>query len=153
MQTPEYGSASSYLESGISFLGRDHWSDNYSLSLHLYKKSAFVQYARGEMGLMTERLNDVLDNARNFHDKLDSLYVLIQSLSLDSFSVSRAFEQSFMVLEQLGECFPSTPENGTIGRELIDVKNRLEQHSPTSVSDIQPMENQQKIKAMVSATL
>jgi len=148
IQTPDYGSANTYLESGISFLERGHWRDNYNLSLHLFKKSAFVQHAQGETELMMARINEVLNNARNFNDKLDSLNVLIQSLSLDANSVSSAFNQSLMVLEHLGESFPSTAENEFIGRELIDVKNKLEKYVPSSISKIPPMKNENKIKAI-----
>lgn len=150
MQTPDYCSASTYLESGISFLDKDHWSNNYNLSLHLFKKSAFVQHAQGETDLMMARLNEVLDNARNFHDKLDSLNVLIQSLSLNAKSVSNAFEQTLEVLRQLGESFPPTLEAEAIGRELMDIKNKLEQHVPASISNIRPMENPEKMRAMVN---
>lgn len=150
IQTPDFGSACTYLESGILFLGEDYWAASYNLSLHLFKNAAYVQYAQGETELMMKHLNEVLNNARNFDDKLDSLNVMIQSLSLDAKSVSKAFEQSFLVLAELGESFPTTPENKTIVKELLDVKTMLEQYAPSSISNIQPMHDPQKVKAMVN---
>ena len=149
IQTPDYGSACIYLEAGISFLGKDHWSDSYNLILHLFKNAAFVHH---ESDIMMERLNEVFNNARNLDDKLDSLSVLIQQLSLDASNVSKASEKSFEVLEQLGESFPANPEPQTIAQELMEVKSMLEDYAPSSLSNIRPIEDPQKINAMVRSS-
>ena len=149
MQTPDFGSACTYLESGISFLHGCYWEDSYNLSLHLYKNAVFIQYALGKNDLMMKRVNEVIDNATSFDDKLDTYNVLIQSL-LSSKSVSSAFEQSFLVLEQLGESFPTIPEDEMIGRDLIEVKSLLGQHTPSSISNLKPMDHPQKVNAMVN---
>lgn len=96
---------------------------------------------------MTRRLHEVLDNARSFEDKLDTMILMIHSLTMDD--VEKAFEKSFWVLEQLGESFATSPNNETIARELYDAKNQLEQYSPATIPNIQPMCNPQKINAMV----
>jgi len=142
-----------YLESGIAFLDDDYWTDSYNLALHLFKNSAFVQCAQGNMDLMKERLDEVLENARCFEDKLDTLNLMIHSSTIMASGVGQAFEQSFSVLEQLGESFPTSPDNKTIANELFNAKNQLEQYRPSAVSKLQPINNLQKAKAMVRSYL
>lgn len=153
IQTPDYESACTYLESGISFLGENCWEESYHMSLHLYRSAAFVQHARGEESLMTDRVNEVLNNARSFEDKLDSMYVLIHSYQLDANHVSKASEQCFHVLGHLDEHFPEALDPSAISKELLEVKGLLEQYVPSSLSTLHQMENEQKIKAMVNLTL
>ncbi|KAL7548735.1 hypothetical protein ACHAWF_012024, partial [Thalassiosira exigua] len=148
IQTPDYCAACNYFESGISYLGVDRWASSYNLSLALSKNAAYAQHAKGQSDLMMKRINEVLDNARTFDDKLESYHVMIQSLALDASNVSKASEQSFIVLRQLGECFPAIPDKDTILKELLDVKTLLEQYVPSSLSKIPPMDNVQKINAM-----
>ena len=144
----DFGSACSYLEAGISFLGHDSWSSNYNLSLHLFKNAALVQYAQGNTELMTERLNKVLNNARSFEDKLDSLNLVIHAETMDAGNVSKAFDKNFSVLRQLGETFPAELDNETIAKEVVETKALLEQYQPSTVSSIQPMSNPVKVAAM-----
>lgn len=102
---------------------------------------------------MTQRLNEVLDNARSFEDKLDSLNLVIHSSTMDAGGLEQAIGKSFSVLEQVGESFPSTPDNETIAKELFQIKNGLEKYSPSTISSIQPMNDPRKIKAMVSCCI
>ena len=145
--------ACAYLESGISFLGEEPWSADYHLVLHLFKKAAYVHHAKGETELMRARLDAVFRNAVCFDDQLESLNVLIQSMSLDANNLSNAFEKSCWVLEQLGESFPSTTDDASIVRDLLEVKHLLERQVQVSgaLSNLPPMVNPQKIQAMVSA--
>ena len=69
---------------------------------------------------------------------------------MDGGCEAKAFEMSVSVLEQLGESFPTSPDNDTIVRELSDAKNQLEQYLPSTISnDIQPMNDPQKMRVMV----
>lgn len=149
MQTPDFGLACNYFEAGISYLGQDDWTNNYNVSLHLYKNAAYVQYALGKPDLMKHRLHEVLDNARNFEDKLDSLNLVIHEATMNCGDSEQAFEKCFSVLKQLGESFPTSPDNKTIVSELIATKRRLEQYLPSTLSSIPPMIDLHKSKAMV----
>ena len=102
---------------------------------------------------MMMRLNAVFNNAVCFDDQLDSLNVLLQSMSLDANNLSNAFEKSCWVLEQLGESFPSTIDNDSIVSDLLEVKHLLERQVQVSgaLSNLPPMVDPQKIKAMVNA--
>lgn len=134
---------------GISFLGADKWATEYDLSLQLHRNAALAQYAQGRADIMTQRINDVLNHARCFDDKIDTINLLIHSLSMDAKSVDDAFKKTFWVLEQFGETFPTNPDNETIARELVEAKNQLEQYLPSTLSSIPQMEDPEKLKAMV----
>lgn len=148
IQTPDYDTACKYLECGLSYLGEDSWLSSYNLSLHLHRNAGFVQQARGKTEQMKNHVDQVLEHARCFEDKLDSMRVLISYYQLDANSVAKSFEQCFFVLEQLGETFPKVPERDIIGTKLLEVKTLLDQYVPSSLCKIPSMVNQQKIHAM-----
>lgn len=151
LQIPNFESAKVHFESGITFLGEDCWSkEYYRLSLALFKNAAFSQYARGKTDMYKKRLNEVLDNASSFADKVESLTLMIQSLTMDG-ELALAFEKSLVVLEQLGETFPkSPPANDVIVRELRAAKDQLEAYEPSTISNSIPqMTDPQKMCAMV----
>ena len=51
---------------------------------------------------MIHRLHEVLDNARSFEVKLDSLDLMIHEAKMNSGGLEQAFEKYFSVLGQLG---------------------------------------------------
>lgn len=149
INTPDFPSAAMYLNSGISYLSDDHWTTNYSVSLALFKSAALVHWAKGETTLMKMKIDEVLKRARSFDDKIDSLFVLMNSLGMNGFS-DESIERGFHVLRHLGEEFPPSPDYYLIINELNEVKRFLwERLLKTNPSDIPKMENPQKIQAMV----
>jgi ATP-dependent RNA helicase DDX31/DBP7 len=59
IKTPDYASASVYLESGITFLDESRWTNNYKLSLQLFNGAALVHWALGDTILMKRRIDEV----------------------------------------------------------------------------------------------
>ncbi|KAL7471269.1 hypothetical protein ACHAXS_011577 [Conticribra weissflogii] len=149
INTPDFASAAMYIDSGISYLSDDNWTTNYSVSLALFKSAALVHWAQGETTLMKMKIDEVLKHAISFDDKIDSLYVLMNSLGMNGFS-DESIERGFHVLRYLGELFPQSPDYHLIINELNDAKRFLwERLSNTTLSDIPKMEDPQKIRAMV----
>ncbi|KAL7539994.1 hypothetical protein ACHAXR_009783 [Thalassiosira sp. AJA248-18] len=145
---PDFASARLYLESGISFLDAGYWTHHYSLSLALFKNAARVHWVLGKTNLMTNRINEVIGNAKCFEDKLDSMNVLIRSLTIDGTSIEKAFEHCFAVLEYLGEQFPKDLDGECIRSELVDTNAKLQQLLPESLYKLPIMEDVQKKEAM-----
>ena len=59
IKIPDYASAQTYLESGISFLNEGHWTHAYSISLALFKNVSLSHWALGRTHLMKQRINEV----------------------------------------------------------------------------------------------
>ena len=66
IHAPDFSSALSFIEHGISFLEDGYWEHEYCLSLSLFKTGAGVAYSLGKSHQMTNYLNEVsMCNARN----------------------------------------------------------------------------------------
>ena len=71
---------------------------------------------------MTKSLDEVFNNANGFEDTLRAAKVKLASLRMTGNRLTDAFAYGFQILEQLGETFPATPENGIIAQELLATK-------------------------------
>ncbi|KAL7542497.1 hypothetical protein ACHAXR_011828 [Thalassiosira sp. AJA248-18] len=97
---------------------------------------------------MTKGIDEVIGNAKCFEDKLDSMNVLIMSLSIDGTSIEKAFEHCFAVLEYLGERFPEDLDDECIRRELVGTYSKLQQLPPAALAKLPIMKDTQKKEAM-----
>ena len=116
--------------------------------MDLFTQSALVEWAQGNTEEMMKSLDEVFDNANCFEDKLRAAHVKSGSLRMSGNGLSDAFEHGFKVLEQLGETFPSTPENGVIVQELLGMKQRLAGLSTSDLTGLPAIMNVQKKEAM-----
>lgn len=120
----------------------------------------------------------MLSKAKCFEDKLDTMNVLIKSLSVNGTSINEACDHcvsswdfaslfdiivffidnfflcmnaiQFAVLESLGESFPKDLDNDSVKQELVHTNSKLQQLLPESLENLPMMEDKQKKDAMVS---
>ena len=92
------------------------------LSLELFSQSALVEWALGNTEQMMSSLEEVFNNANRFEDTLRAARVKLAYLRMTGNCLAEAFGYGFQVLENLGESFPATPENGIIVQEMLDTK-------------------------------
>ncbi len=123
---------------------------------------------------MAESIDAVFNNAKCFDDKLRAAEIQLDyqgmtgttgfepnALGFDgksSFSLYQHPQRTTMllnisqlsttVLEQLGECFPSSLENEIIVQELLDTKQRLRGLSESSLESLPIMSDSKKIQTM-----
>lgn len=95
------------------------------LSLELFNQCILVEWASGHIEQMTRSLDEVFNNAKGFEDTLRAAMVKLASLRMTGNRLSDAFTYGFQILEQLGEIFPATPDNGVIVQELLATKQLL----------------------------
>jgi predicted ATPase len=117
MSLSDFALAHSFFMRGISFLDRDHWTDQYRLSLDLYElaiRSAFSAFNIQALNVLSD---EVLQNARTFEDKLATHYVIMLSL-FRAGKFSEAVEKGFAVVSQLGEGIPSNPSNDLLRKRI-----------------------------------
>ena len=95
------------------------------LSLELFNQRILVEWASGHIEQMTRSLDEVFNNAKGFEDTLRAAMVKLASLRMTGNRLSDAFTYGFQILEQLGEIFPATPDNGVIVQELLATKQLL----------------------------
>ena len=145
---PDFASALSFLKAGIAFLGEECWNDgsNYRLSLDLFNNAALAGWALGETHLMKNGLDEVMNNARCFEDKIDSMSVLIHWQVMTGVSNEMSLANILQVLAHLGETFPDAIDDCAVAEELDAVKQLL----PATLNDLPAMKDTRLIKAMVS---
>ena len=90
--------------------------------MELFNQCILVEWASGHIEQMTKSLDEVFNNAKVFEDTLRAAMVKLASLRSTGNRLSEAFAYGFQTLEQLGETFPATPENGIVVQELLATK-------------------------------
>ncbi|KAL7539509.1 hypothetical protein ACHAXR_009352 [Thalassiosira sp. AJA248-18] len=130
MEVSDFASALNYLENGMSFLPETRWDTQYELSLRLYDSSCLACYINARYDKMTQFLQEILENAESFDDKLNGFFVLVQSLA-SSGKIKESIEKVFYIVDELGESFPDESEvtPAAIQDALMSTKNELEGYS------------------------
>jgi len=107
MEISDFPSALKYLQYGISFLPETKWDTNYELSLRVYEDACLACYINARPDKMIEFLQEILQNARSFDDKLKGLFVLVQKLTSLG-KLKESMNKVFFILDELGESFPES---------------------------------------------
>lgn len=143
----DFHSALKYLQCGIGFLPEDKWRTDYSLSLSLYESACLSAFACGHTESMTTFLNEILDNARTLEDKMNGLYVLVQSHA-KSGKFKETIEMTFSILEDLGETFPRAPTPAVVRNALLLGKELLSNYSTSDVVNAPSIKDFRKLWAV-----
>jgi hypothetical protein len=102
---------------GISFLDKDHWRDQYHLSIDLYELAIRSASNAGNIQAMNTLSEEVLQNARIYEDKLTTFYVNMLSL-FRAGKVLEAVEKGLAIVSQLGEGIPINPSNDLLRKRI-----------------------------------
>lgn len=72
LATPDFTSAVTYSESGLSFLDDSHWETHHDLMLSLYEINIKAMHVctNSNQDLLKERINIVFQHARNVDEEL-----------------------------------------------------------------------------------
>ncbi len=132
---------------GIDLLDRRAWRDEYDLCLSLYSGAAECSYSSGNMGTVHDFVDEVLKHAISFEDT-----IRVRMINLNVFGASRnrkkAVSAGMVLLDQLGERFPSRPTMMHVFWGLFNIKRRLAGMSDHSILGLPVMHDQRKLAAM-----
>jgi hypothetical protein len=101
MEMSDFGAAYSYFDKGISFLGKKHWEEHYTLSLELFDLAAKCALTNGDILSLKLLSQQVLRKSRSFEDKLNVMYLATCSLAFSS-QLPESIEKGLAILSQLG---------------------------------------------------
>jgi predicted ATPase len=101
--------ASIYLLQGCLLISDEDWEGHYDLALELFTTCAEVQVAHGDNDGAIFAANTVCSRSRSFGDKLRACHALILALVANA-KMNDALSHCLIVLEGLGEAFPSPPD-------------------------------------------
>jgi len=77
----EFTNAFNYFDNGIAFLRKNHWKNEYKLSLELYNLAAKCALVIKDLESLTVLCSAVSKNARNSEDALDTSYITMSMLA------------------------------------------------------------------------
>jgi len=143
----DFVSAHPFYRQGIAFLPSNHWQDHYDLSLKLFVGAAKGAFALGDLADLNLLSEQVLSFAKSFKDKLEILYIAINTLTFTS-KLPESFHQSVSILEQLDERFPASVSESYIKLQLVKTKLMLRQISDDQLLNYKTMTDEFKLYAM-----
>ena len=146
MAMPDFSSAYSFFDNGISFLGEENWRNQYSFSIELHELAAKTALATGNIQRVSVLSDRIFKKATSFVDTLNAHFIVISSL-ISTSKVQIAMEKSIAILSHLGEDIPSDLSS-------IDLKHETQQiiNSVTgifsNIMDYKTMTDDIKLNAM-----
>jgi predicted ATPase len=151
--------AAYYLKCGIELLARDHWKEEYNLSLALYDTAAEVEMCNANFERVEELITEVLEHAQILEDKLPSYLTLISSVGQQG-DVEESMKVGFHVMRALGAPLPRKASKWAIAKDLVLTKCMLRGMTTDDLLSVPPMTNENKIwcsevldRLLVSAVL
>jgi PAS domain S-box-containing protein len=118
-----------YAKAGIELLGENSWNQDYRLTLDLHEQAALLAYAAGDIPVMEQHSEQVLQCGR---DPLD--LAKVQRLQIEFLLSSKRFDEAidlgFKALRILGQEFPPNPDMEVAIAKLSELLERLEREPP-----------------------
>jgi predicted ATPase/signal transduction histidine kinase/serine phosphatase RsbU (regulator of sigma subunit)/tRNA A-37 threonylcarbamoyl transferase component Bud32 len=123
-----YQAAFNYLQIGINLLGKNHWQQQYELSLALYLETAEAAYLNTNVNEM-QRLTDII--RQQAQTLLDKVKVYELSIQADIFRLQfqSAIDTALKVLKELGIFLDPNSQNPNVLAKQIEkqlVQNNLQ---------------------------
>lgn len=146
-QSSAFRPAYQYLDTGIRMLPRDHWRDHYELSRDLFTEAAETAYLNGDFQNMDDKINEVLENARELLEKVVPYEIRILAFKAENRLID-AINTGIEVLRQLGEAFPAKPTMAHVMLDLIKTRARLTGANVPRIANLPDMTDPRKVAAM-----
>ena len=146
-QSSAFRPAYQYLDTGIQLLPMDHWRDHYELSRDLFTEAAETAYLNGDFKNMDDKINAVLENARELLEKVVPYEIRILAFKAENRLID-AIHTGIEVLRQLGEAFPAKPSMAHVMVDLVKTRARLSRVDIPQIAALQDMTDPRKIAAM-----
>jgi predicted ATPase len=147
MSLSDFALAHSFFMRGISFLDRDHWTDQYRFSIDLYELAIRSASNAGNIQALITLSDEVLQNARTFEDKLTTHYVIMSSFVCAG-KMSDAVEKGLSIVSQLGEGIPINPSNDLLRKCVRQTQLQMRGLSEEDFLNYSIMTDFKKLMAM-----
>ncbi|KAL7503900.1 hypothetical protein ACHAXN_005761 [Cyclotella atomus] len=147
MTSSAFSVAYSLLESGIGFLGNDHWQSHYKFSLTLYELACQSALAAADMNGLNRLFDEAMKHAKCFDDKLNLQFIHVSSLAYSSNGIM-ALESGLAVLSDLGEEIPNNPSQEVLDYNIQHTQSMLDGVSEREILNYRMMTNTRTIAVM-----
>ncbi len=136
-----------YLQTGLSLLGNQSWSQQYNLSLNLYVEAAEAAYTIANYDQMEPLTEIILQNAQTLLDK-----VKVYEVKMQAYCAQRKFIEAVKtgldVLKLLGIELPEQSSQSDLTAEIEQIKSALDGRQAQQLMDLPQMTDPYKLAAM-----
>jgi len=147
MEMSDFSLAFSFFDHGMTFLRKKHWQDHYDLSLELFNLAAKCALTVKDLASLTMICHEVLRNARNSEDTLNTSYILMSALTYSK--ISESVEFGFQVLsEQLGIDIPRSASREDTLKSIVQTQSMLDSIAEESLLNYRVTADFKKVMAM-----
>ncbi|NEP97900.1 AAA family ATPase [Moorena sp. SIO3F7] len=140
-------SAFNYLQTGLSLLSEESWSQQYDLTLDLYVEAAEAAYTIANYDAMEPLTEIVLQKAQTLLDK-----VKVYEVKMQAYCAQRKFIEAVKtgldVLKLLGIELPEQSSQSDLTAEIEQIKSALGGRQPQALMDLPQMTDPHKLAAM-----
>lgn len=136
LKSNAYRPAANYLQLARDLLPKDHWHQNYSLSLEIFNESVEAYYLLGEHEKAEALIAKIHENAQEVLDKLRSYELKIQFDNARN-QIQTALASSLELLELLGLRLPKRPKLIHIISNLIKLKTTIGRKSLVDIISVE----------------
>ncbi|MEO1433782.1 MAG: AAA family ATPase, partial [Cyanobacteria bacterium J06633_8] len=119
--TIAYTEAASYLQTGIKFITKERWQNNYNLTLNLYSELVKIDYLRGEFAAVHENSQLVLEKVKVFTDAIP-IHIAQISCYQSQGDILSGLELGLKVLDSLGIQILKKDSNKILSQTLQEFK-------------------------------
>jgi predicted ATPase len=140
-----------YLKAGIKLLGETRWCYQYDLCLKLHSKLAALESSVGQTQEATLVIEEIVNHAESFEDKVSALTTQIESLSVQG-KLHQSLDLAFQVVDGLGEHFPLSAKGKKFERRVAEDKAKtarlLRNHTDATILNLPLMKDEKKQYAL-----
>lgn len=144
ISTTRFLAAAEYLQTGISLLSKDSWTQQYDLTIQLYDAALEAYYTAGQFSKFDAAVKQPLTHARCFEDKLNSYHNLVRYLTASGKS-EEALETCLSVLKTLGVEISPNANSESMLAEAISVKEIIRKSHIHNLLDLPRMKDLDKM--------
>lgn len=146
MEMSDFSSAFSFFDHGMTFLRKQHWRDQYDLSLELFNLAAKCALAIEDHTSLTMICDEVSRNARNSTDTLSSSFTLMSALIHSR--ILESVEFGFRELSQLGVEIPCSISREVTRTLIMETKSMLDGISDDTLLNYHLLSDYKKVMAI-----
>jgi len=147
MASTAYQPAFNYFKTGIDFLSKESWEIEYDMTLSLYVAGTEAAYMTGDIEIMEQLAEIVLEHAKDLLDKVKIYEVKIQAYTARS-KHDKAIKTAITVLKLLGIKLPEKPGKLQIFQGLLETKMALLGKSIEGLLDLPEMKSEKELAKM-----
>ena len=151
LQQCDFRSAIGYTERALSLLDElsdQKWIDHYESTLATTSLLCYLQFCVGDEAKCNLYAQEVSDNARCLHDKLDAYSTQIRSVSWQEHRFGQGMQLGLSVLDMIGEGLPHKVRFWHIGKELMAARKAFRLIDHDTVMTLAPMVDKNKLAAV-----